>query len=590
MNNKEFYDRFQMQLETINRKYELESIHDSFIVWFAENSMYLDPEDIVERIVEDTHAEGIDAVLIDERNFTIYFISAKTNGFDQIEKNLPENDVKSTLEGMRLLLTGDYKGKITPELENLVDEYHALMNTGNYETKVLFLFMKKNPIDDKFVRQFVKDFERSDVIFFNFSDLKDFYEDSYLLSVAAPPEKISFTVLTSYLKKENPRKAYVFTCKGIELAKIFNDYKERIFQQNVRLSLGLKSKSINKKIYETAISDQRKNDFWYFNNGITIVCSDVDVVPSGRVTNLRKPQIINGAQTTYALFDAYSSGKLDDNVELLVKVIETHEKEFIENVTLYTNSQNAIRLRDLSSNDEVQIKTQRLVNGCFQYFYERKRGEFDSTYKTPREKIQNFGRGYKKKVISNEKAAQGFLALFLDMPAQSKSDKGRIFVKDSSGFYDQIFNKNEKLLAEKLFLSWKILKFVEQKKKEFKKELRRLKKEVLSGEKPKEVLTKYDSVLHSEYFIIDLMKDFICQTQDIVHDREAIIDTLKQIDENSVKLDQIYKAIKDDIASYTNELRKDPEYYHNKFFKSEKSIGLLREFMHKNYAFIDVML
>ena len=79
----------------------MDSIHDSLIVWFAENSMYLDADEIKERIVEDKHAEGIDAVLIDQRNYIIYFVSAKTNAFDGIERNLPENDVKSTLAGMR---------------------------------------------------------------------------------------------------------------------------------------------------------------------------------------------------------------------------------------------------------------------------------------------------------------------------------------------------------------------------------------------------------------------------------------------------------------------------------------------------------
>ena len=565
----------------------MDSIHDSLIVWFAENSMYLDADEIKERIVEDKHAEGIDAVLIDQRNYIIYFVSAKTNAFDGIERNLPENDVKSTLAGMRFLLTGDYKGKITPELENLIDEYHELANSGNYETRVLFVFMKNNPVDDKFVKDFNKDFEKVKVIFIDFKELKGFYEDSYLLRIASPPEKISFSIMTNYLKKDFPQKSVVFTCKGSELAKIFNDYKERIFQQNVRLSLGVRSKSINKKIYETAVSDKRKHDFWYFNNGITIICSEMDVIPSGKVANLKRAQIINGAQTTYSLYEAYSNGKLDDSVEILVKVIETNNREFIENVTLYTNSQNAIRLRDLCSNDEVQIETQKIINGSFGYFYERKRGEFDSLYKTNKAKSKNFGARYRDKVISNEKAAQGFLALYLNKPSQAKSEKARIFAKDVSGFYDLIFNKKDSLLAEKLLLSWKLLEFVETKKKNYKKEL---KKAAGLDDKQRHDIYKYDCILHSEYFVIDLMNDFLREKNlDIVNTKDCIIKVIQYLDNNSVTLHQIYDQIKEELASYTNELKKTEGYYHNKFFKSENSIGLFREYIKGKYSFVSNM-
>ena len=138
---------------------------------------------------------------------------------------------------------------------------------------------------------------------------------------------------------------------------------------------------------------------------------------------LERPQIINVAQTTYALYRAYEEGKLKDDAEVLIRVIETDKRDLIESITLYTNSQNAIRLRDLCSNDEIQIKIQKIVEG-YNYFYERKRGEFDNKYPSLEEKKQALGDNYRERIISNEKAAQALLAFYLDKPAQAKVKRG----------------------------------------------------------------------------------------------------------------------------------------------------------------------
>ncbi|MBP8975324.1 MAG: AIPR family protein [Bacteroidetes bacterium] len=307
--------------------------------------------------MKDSRAEGIDAILVDQENFELIFIQAKlVNDYDSTKKNFPENDIKLTLQRIRFLLRGDYKGNMTPALENLVDEYHELDRTGDYKTSVIFLTLKRKPIDNKYIEDFKKDFSQVEIKFFDFGKFYDFYVNDYLKMRAISPKIISFEVVSGLLKKDNPQKSRVFTCKGKELARIYNEHKERIFQQNVRYSLGLRSKSINRQILETAKDNTRSMNFWYFNNGITIICKKIIESTSEKLVMLEDPQIINGAQTTYALHEAFINGNLKENVEVLIKAIQADDRNFIENVTLYTNSQNAIRLRDLCSNDEIQLK------------------------------------------------------------------------------------------------------------------------------------------------------------------------------------------------------------------------------------------
>lgn len=587
MNEKDFFDRFTKLLEKEKDRYKLDSVHDALILWFGENYLSLDPSETVERIIEDHHAEGVDAVLIDQTNFELLFIQAKTaKDLDSAMKNLPENDIKQTLEGIRFLLKGDYKGKITPELENLIDEYHELDKTGDYKTKILFLALKRKPINNKFIDHFKKDFPQIEVSFFDFDWFYNYYSDKYLTTKGRPPKKITFEIVSNLLRKDKPHKSLVFTCKGKELAKIYNDYSESIFQQNVRYSLGLRSKSINRQILETAKNGERSENFWYFNNGITIVCNEIRESSNGKIITLKNAQIINGAQTTYALNEAYTNGELNENVELLVKAIQTDDQDFIEKVTLYTNSQNAIKLRDLCSNDEIQVKIQKILSS-YGFFMERKRGEFQSLYPTDEAKKRFLGEAWEVKVFSNEDAAQGFLAMFLDKPSQAKNEKGRIFLKENSGFYYSIFNEKDDLLAEKLLMSWKLLQYIKTKIKHYKEEY---KSAIKLPAKKKSEIYKYDFLLHSEYFILNLFKDFLINKGYKINEkRKDLLAIVSETNKKISELDKIYEEIKEELYECINEFKNQPEYYHNKFFKSEKSIGLIRSFFNKKYNFVEVI-
>jgi hypothetical protein len=588
MDKNDFFDRLIRSLQNIKDKYELESVHDALILWFGENYLYYDPLYIKERIVIDSHAEGIDTILVDRRNRRLLFIQAETvESFDNVDRAFSEVKLKSTLEGVRFLLKGDYKGKITPDLENLADEYHDLDRTCDYKTEVIFLLLKKPPVDTKFIECFSEEFKGIKVCFYDFDWLFKFYIDHYLNMRAEPPERISFEISGGYLQKDSPNKSILFSCKGRDLARVYADYKERIFERNVRYSLGQKSKSINKKILETASSSKKSKEFWYFNNGVTIICKKIDQSASKKVISLDYAQIINGAQTTYALYGAYKDGLLQEDVEIIIKAIESSDKNFVDDVTLYTNSQNPIRLRDLSSNDDIQREIQKVLLDSYLYFYERKRGEIDSLYPTPESKKGLLGNDYKVKLVDNENAAQAFLALYLNKPAQAKSELGRIFIKDDTGFYDEIFRDDDSILAEKILLSWKLLRYIEGYKKSYKKDYR--KAEGLKGEE-KNRIYRYDFLLHSEYFILNLFKDFIQNDKyDLYSRKDDLLAIISKIDSNDEVIIKYYSEITDCLASYVSILKEQAGYYHNKFFKNENSIGLVRNYFKEKYKFVEIL-
>ncbi|MCX5782935.1 MAG: AIPR family protein [Elusimicrobia bacterium] len=584
MEPQDFFDRFTKLLTNIKETNDLESEHDALIAWYAENFLSIELEDVKERIVIDKHAEGIDAIFIVPVAYKLCFIQAKTtNKFDSVSKNFPENDIKKTLAGVRLLLKGDYKGKITPELQNLVDEYHEHDKSHLYKTQIIFIALKQKPVAQTFIDDFKRDFQDIEITFFDFDYLKIMYEE-YLVKRDPPPEKISFEIVAEIankgvIAKKQKHESRIFTCKGKDLAKFYSEYKERMFQQNVRYSLGLRvSKSINTQILATAQNPEKSVNFWYFNNGITVVCTKIDETQSGKLITLHSPQIINGAQTTYALYEALQKNSLQENVEVIVKAIETKDKEFIDNVTLYTNSQNAIRLRDLCSNDMVQDKIQKILFDSYKFFYERKRGELDSLYPTIEAKKNFLGEDFKSKVISNERAAQAFIALYLNKPSQAKSEKGRIFLKDDAGFYDDIFTNQDDIIAEKLLVAFQLASYIGMQKKAYRAKYKQI--DTISEVERGEIYRK-DFLLHGEYFILSLMKDFLLSHKYNLQIRADIIKLLPTIfnDQESVAISyqRIVHLMEEDISSR----KSNPGYYHNKFFKNEQSIGLMRDALKK---------
>ncbi len=585
LNRQDFFDKIQTLLQNIKERYELDSIHDALIVWFAENCLLLDPEDVKERIVQDSMAEGIDAVLVDNNNRELLFVQAKTvEKFDNTQNSFPENDVKGVLSGARLLIRGDYRGKITPELENLTDEYHALEKSGDYKTKILFIVLKQKPTSDKFIEDFRKDIA-AEVEFWDLDGLLTFYRDVYLVRRGSPPERLSFEVEAEILRKDTPVRSRIFSTKGKELARNYDTFRDRLFQQNVRFFLGSRSKSINDQILKTASDSEASENFWYYNNGITVICKKIPDSATGRTIHLDGAQIINGAQTTYSLYEAFKDGTLQSDVEVLVKAIETTDKELIEKITLYTNSQNAIKLRDLSSNEDIQTTTQRTLMENYGYFYERKRGEFESLYPTEEAKLKLLGQEYNKKLVSNENAAQALLSLFLQKPSQAKAEKRRIFMKDG-GFYDDIFNPTDNWLPEKLLIAWRLLKFVEEKKRAYR---RSYKAAAAQLEEQKRETYKSDFLLYSEYFVLNLYKDFLQDSGINIFDKPGVKELLSKLDGNDALLTRIYdQIVRSFIDFFEGEKGKDG-YYHNKFFKSEKSIALLRVAVNKEFSFVQVL-
>lgn len=160
------------------------------------------------------------------------------------------------------------------------------------------------------------------------------------------------------LGADGGRSCYVGRISGAQLAVLYTQHKSSLFTLNIRNYIG--DTATNKAIKKTAIDDP--NEFFFFNNGISALAESI--VPDEedpRILRCKNLSIVNGAQTVRSLHKTQvQDPRAAKDVQVLIRLTETQskktkeEQEFLDSVTKFNNTQNAIKISDFRSNDKIQ--------------------------------------------------------------------------------------------------------------------------------------------------------------------------------------------------------------------------------------------
>lgn len=160
--------------------------------------------------------------------------------------------------------------------------------------------------------------------------------------------------------------------------------QKHIFDSNVR---DYQNKTTVNKEIEDTITNDNNTDFWWLNNGITIIAGK-DSTQIGKKLSLKNVQIVNGLQTSYSIYNTLKNIKtneFEDARSLFVKIIICDQKDVIDRIIRATNSQNPIPSGVLRATDTTQrdIEQYFLSKG---YYYDRRKNYYRNLGK-PRNKI-----------------------------------------------------------------------------------------------------------------------------------------------------------------------------------------------------------
>lgn len=209
---------------------------------------------------------------------------------------------------------------------------------------------------------------------------------------------------------EGSFQSYLLALPGALLASLYEDYGDRLLEQNVRTFLQFRGK-VNKGLRKTILSYPEM--FFAYNNGITATAESVQIIEKNghhelhSITNL---QIVNGGQTTASLFTTSVQDKKEADlkkvfVQMKLTIIKSdfiNDDEFdeqsskikassiISNISEFSNTQNKVNAADLSSNHEFHVRMESISRRLWapakqstpnntKWFYERLRGQFNNS-------------------------------------------------------------------------------------------------------------------------------------------------------------------------------------------------------------------
>ena len=310
---------------------------------------------------------------------------------DQIQ-TLTQNQITVKFNRLRTFLTKCFNG-LYHEMEETSEAYAMAFQIFNYFTankisKVRLIILTdgkatrnlselpSETIDNINLEFLVVDIEYIYKIY-----LSNYIEGDFEISVDLPCLETD-TEMNGY-------KSYLAVISGDFLYNIYDRFGQKLFEQNVRTFLQFRG-NVNKGIRNTI--EYNPEMFFAYNNGITAAASEVELNSKGHIIKIKNFQVVNGGQTTSAIYAAKKNSKLDISkiavqMKLSVVKVKENQNDFVSNVSEYANTQNKVNKSDFFSNSPFHKDFKNYSNRIWvsavggtqkrtHWFYERVRGEY----------------------------------------------------------------------------------------------------------------------------------------------------------------------------------------------------------------------
>jgi hypothetical protein len=272
-------------------------------------------------------------------------------------------------------------------------------------------------------------------------------------------------------------KAYYMLTPVYQLYSMYSEAIKKnypLFEENIREYLG--KNAINKGIMSTLRDKDDRGNFFYYNNGITIICNKVGT-PAGNQLELFQPQIVNGCQTVNSIFEVlnnYPDNKVEDefkNTFVMVKVLLFDDEgtsnksvNFYKDIVKYNNKQNAINENAFGARKKIfeKIQSEFIERGFLLLVKPSDKNSFSSIYAKDADsnRLLSLANTYASKIGINftsvaevmiplEKLIQVYMAFIKD--AFYAYTKKNVVLKQTSDVYKEFsLNLNRDLTHDNL--------------------------------------------------------------------------------------------------------------------------------------------
>lgn len=398
-----------------------------------------------------------------EENNALYIIQAKYNTAHKWSA------VTSFITDINRLLDDPYA--IAGDNSRLLDVCEKIEEYKNDDKAIEFYyitdkeFTSEETVKIDFEKEkFESRGEKVSLYIFDINDVKDYFE----MALNRLPKRYRNRETQLILKNKFVTD---ITCVAEVSLKDFAVFvtknKEYLFFSNIRNYL--RNTDVNNAIVNTFKT--KPTDFWFFNNGITIVCDDFHPnMMNNFILYIKTPQIVNGCQTANTIMNEYK--RLNDEKKknlqgtILVKIIKDVNGIRKDDITRFTNKQNSVLGKDFFALDRFQ---RRLKNEFAElgYYYEIQNKSSLGLSKQALSKYKG-DKNYKylfndkfNNIIPVKEVVQAFAAGMHFMPATAASRAGELMPYGKK--WDELFNDNTPDDPYHFLFPYAIMKYAKEK-------------------------------------------------------------------------------------------------------------------------------
>lgn len=349
-----------------------------FVAWYLRNIHKLDIVEAKDCVTDGAGDKQIDAVYIDNQASKIYIIQGKFYSGESVDA-APLREVLSSwvqikdLQKLQEAANQKLKVKISEIATALEDDYELcfeLITTAELTTDAKSDF-------EMFSKELAENESLSaNLVLVDKETLKYKYEEA--LNSCRPYINHDFNLENGKFMELDlgGTKAVIAAIPLKECIKIPGIKDGSLFRKNVRQSLGTSNK-VNKGIASTL--NKEIKDFFFLHNGITAICSKI-ILKDG-LLRASELNVVNGCQSLSTIFSCSEAARNSKDGYIMFRFYEITNSEKADKISNSTNSQSAVKARDLRSNDKAVLQMKRVFEQHYPKGYLiTKRGEtVDST-------------------------------------------------------------------------------------------------------------------------------------------------------------------------------------------------------------------
>lgn len=344
-----------------------------FVAWYLRNIHNLDLIEAKDCITDGPGDKQIDAVYIDNQSCCIYIIQGKFCSGEKIDSE-PLREVLSSWTMIKNL--DKLQESANEKLAGKINEIAVAIEEDDYD--ICFELITTATLTDA---------AQSDLERFQSELAENQTLNATLVLVDNPTLRTryeesvnSFRPCINHSFEIDPDKAVNLVLGGTSVVLAAISLKEclkipgikdgSLFKKNVRQSLG--KNTVNKGIART-LKDDAQN-FFFYHNGITAICTELKINNNHLI--VRDLNVVNGCQSLTTIYNSSQTVRKSDDGYIMFRFYEIIDPLRADKISTSTNSQSAVKARDLRSNDKSVLMMKKAFEQKYpDGYFVTKRGE-----------------------------------------------------------------------------------------------------------------------------------------------------------------------------------------------------------------------